>query len=224
MGDALEAEGGRYTGAVYVGPPAVPFDWVFDIEGLSHVHDAAASAVRDRMADGTAYRVSMALPGVGPAALTFEGTPGAVLPASGHPVDVVMESDVLFIPPEHRDDDERAAAQALQAAVLRYLEACCTALDPAYALVHVEEATPTPAALAAGGRLGGDVFVSRRLAGLDGLGTALADVARVSETLDWETGTFYSSDFLAETPDRPALVAAWTAASAVIADLLRHDR
>jgi hypothetical protein len=152
----------------------------------------------------------MNLPGVGPAAISYEPTPGEPAPAERHPVTVTVEAGALALPRSLWNEQEQAAAEDRQAAILHYLEACCTALDPAYAVLHSEDATPTPTALATGRRLGIDIYVSRRL------GHRLTDVARLSETREWPTGTFYSGWFLAQTANREALLAAWARPSLVI--------
>jgi hypothetical protein len=216
VGDVLEERGATYAGAMFHGPPGLTFSRLPDAPGLAYAGARSAREVRRSLRDGGAYRVAMRLPDVGAAAISLEATPGEDVPPAGHPVDVTVEAGAFAIPRPLWDDEEREAAEARQAAALRYLEACCTALDPAYAVLHSEGSTPTPSALAAGHRLGTDVYLSRRL----GLAPNLTEVARLGATREWRTGTFYSGWFLAETPDLDALLAAWTRPSSVIGEML----
>ncbi|MGK5680912.1 hypothetical protein [Actinoplanes sp. URMC 104] len=216
VGDVLEERGGTYSGAMFFGPADAAFVRVLDIAGIGYSGAGSARSVRRGLRDGIAYRVAMQLPGAGPAALSYEATPGESAPAARHPVDVTVQAGPLSIPRELWNADEQAAAEKQQAVVLDYLRACCTALDPAYAVLHSEGSTPTPAALHVGRQIGVDVYVSRRL----GLGAHLSQAARLSETFDWGTGVFYSGGFLAETPDRDALLAAWTRPSLIIGEQL----
>lgn len=216
VGDVLEERGATYAGAMFFGPPGLAFSRVPDAPGLAYAGARSAREVRRCLRDGGAYRVAMHLPEVGLAAVSLEATPGEEVPAAGHPVDVTVEAGAFAIPRPLWDDSEREAAEARQAAVLRYLEACCTALDPAYAVLHSEGSTPSPSALAAGRQIGTDVYVSRRL----GLDSKLTEVARLGATREWSTGTFYSGWFLTETSDLDALLAAWTRPSLVIGEML----
>jgi len=216
IGAVLEDLGGTYAGAMFCGPPGLAFSRLPGPRGLSYAGALSAREVRRRLRDGGAYRVAMRLPGVGPAALSFDPTPGEPVPADRHAVDVTVEAGAFGLPRGLWDEQEQAAAEERQEAVLHYLEACCTALDPAYAVLHSEGSTPLPGALATGRQIGTDVYVSRRL----GLGSRLAEVARLSETREWSTGTFYSGWFLAEAPDHDALLAAWVRPSLIIGDLL----
>ncbi|MCM4079928.1 hypothetical protein [Paractinoplanes hotanensis] len=219
VADVLEQCGGTYSGAMFFGPTGLAFSRVPDAPGISYAGARSAREVRRGLRDGCAYRVAMNLPGVGQAAVSFEATPGEELPAGRHPVDVTVEAGAFALPRSIWDERERAAAEVREEVVLRYFEACCAALDPAYAVLHSEGSTPTPAALAGGQQLGTDVYVSRRL----GLGARLNQVARLSQVREWTTGTFYSGWFLTETPDLDALLAAWTRPSIVIGERLIRE-
>ncbi len=216
VGDVLEKFGGTYSGAMFYGPPGIAFSRVPDAPGLSYAGARSARDVRRTLRDGAAYRVSMTMPGVGPVAVSFEATPGEEVPAERHPVEVTMEAGAFAVPRALWNEQERAAAEEREALVLRYFEACCTALDPAYAVLHSEGSTPTPAALSVGRQLGTDVYVARRL----GLGPRLTQVNRLSETREWPNGTFYSGWFLTETTDLDALLAAWTRPGLLLAEKL----
>ncbi|WP_133873106.1 hypothetical protein [Paractinoplanes brasiliensis] len=216
VGDVLEENGATYAGAMFHGPPGLSFSRVPGAPGITYAGVRSAREVRRCLRDGGGYRVAMSLPGVGPAAISFEATPGEDVPPERHPVEVTVEAGAFAIPRPLWDESERAAAEARQAVVLRYLEACCTALDPAYAVLHSEGSTPTPAALSVGRQLGTDIFVSKRLA----LEPRLTQVNRLSHTLQWPTGTFHSGWFLGETPDLDALLAAWTRPALLIAERL----
>ncbi|MBU2668787.1 hypothetical protein KOI35_35280 [Actinoplanes bogorensis] len=216
VGDVLERLGATYTGGMFLGPPGLSFSRLPGAPGVTYTGERSAREVRRCLRDGGAYRVAMNLPGVGPAAVSFEATPGEDAPGERHPIDVTVEAGAFSIPRALWNDEERAAAEARQAVVLRYLEACCTALDPAYAVLHSEGCTPTPAALSVGRQIGTDVYVSDRL----GLEPRLTQVTRMSQTRKWATGTFHSGWFLGETPDLDALLAAWTRPSLIIAERL----
>ena len=216
VADVLEGQGATFAGAMFSGPPGRAFSRVPDAPGLVYAGARSAREVRRCLRDGGAYRVAMRLPGVGPAAVSLEATPGEEIPPGQHPVDVTVEAGAFAIPRSLWDDAEREAAEERQAAVLHYLEACCTALDPAYAVLHSEGLTPTPSALATGRQIGVDVFVSHRQA----MAPNLLEVARLSETRAWPTGTFQSGWFLGETPDADALLAAWTRPSLVLGEML----
>lgn len=219
VGDVLEQCGGTYSGSMFFGAAGLAFSRVPEAPGISYVGGRSVRDVRRGLRDGCAYRVAMALPGVGQAAVSFEATPGKELPAERHPVDVTVEAGAFALPRSLWDERERAAAEVREEAVLRYFEACCAALDPAYAVLHSEGSTPTPAALAAGRPIGTDVYVSRRL----GLGARLNQVARLSQVREWPTGTFYSGWFLTESPDLDALRAAWARPSLVIGEKLMRE-
>ncbi|MBB4695219.1 hypothetical protein [Paractinoplanes abujensis] len=216
VGDVLERNGATYAGAMFFGPPGLSFSRLPGAAGIGYAGERSAREVRRCLRDGGGYKVAMNLPGAGPAALSFEATPGEDAPPGRHPVEVTVEAGAFAIPRQLWNADERAAAEARQAVVLRYLEACCTALDPAYAVLHSEGSTPTPAALAVGRQLGTDVYVSDRL----GLDPRLTQVNRLSQTLRWPTGSFHSGWFLAETPDLDALLAAWTRPALIMAERL----
>jgi hypothetical protein len=222
VGDVLVAEGGRYTGGLLTAPVDVPFAWVDLLEGKEYLAGLTAEQVRSGLSGGKGCRVSMYLPGAGPAMLELGGTPGMELTALGHPVQVTVSAGTLMFEMDGRDDDERAADDALQVAVLRYLAALCSGLDPAYAHVVMEDgSTPVPRALAAGGRsVGADAFISHRLAADPGLGAELAEAARHCDTIEWETGTFYSSWVVRDVPRDPALWTAMSAASMTLGALL----
>ncbi len=218
VGDVLEEQGATFAGAMFCGPPGLSFSRVPDAPGLGYAGARSAREVRRCLRDGGAYRVAMRLPGVGPAAISLEATPGDDAPPGRHPVDVTVEAGAFAIPRPLWDYEEREAAEVRQAAVLHYFKACCTALDPAYAVLHSEGSTPTPSALATGRQIGLDVYVSRRL----GLGPRLTDVAGLCVTREWPTGTFYSGWFLRETTDLDALLAAWTRPSLILGERLSH--
>ncbi len=213
VGDVLERCGATYTGAMFAGLPGLAFARVPGPPGLTYVGDRPAREVRRRLREGGAYRVAMTLPGLGPAALSLEATPGTA-PADRHPVDVTVEAGAFAVPRPLWDEAEREAAQIRQEVVMRYLEVCCTALDPAYAVLHSEGGTPAPAALSSGRPIGVDVYLSRRL----GLEPRLGQVARLSHKLEWATGTFYSGWFLGETANLDALIAAWTRPALIIGE------
>jgi hypothetical protein len=200
---------------MFAGPPGLSFARLPGAPGITYAGGRTAREVRRCLRDGGAYRVAMSLPGIGPAALSFEATPGDT-PAERHPVEVTVEAGAFAVPRALWNSAERAAAEERQASVLRYLEACCTELDPSYAVLHSEGSTPTPAALGVGRQIGTDVYLSRRL----GLEPRLAQVRRLSETLERSTGSFHSGWFLTETSDLDALLAAWTRPSLLIAESL----
>ena len=216
VGDVLERHGATYGGAMFFGPPGLSFARLPGPPGIAYAGGRTAREVRRCLRDGGAYRVAMHLPGIGPAAISFEATPDGDAPAERHPVEITIEAGAFAVPRALWNSSERAAAEARQAVVLRYFEACCTALDPSYAVLHSEGSTPTPAALGVGRQIGTDVYLSRRL----GLEPRLAQVRRLSATLEWSTGSFHSGWFLSDTPDLDALLAAWTRPSLIIAESL----
>ncbi|HST80407.1 MAG TPA: hypothetical protein VLL08_01560 [Kineosporiaceae bacterium] len=226
VGDVLEAEGGQYGGQMATGPAGVVFSWWHDIEGVEWRAGWSVEQVRRAMREGTAYRVNMDLPGLGPAMLDVEGKPEDEAVAAQHPVALAVGADVLAFMRESWNEEERAAAALLGPHVLRYLKALCTRLDPAYAMLYTEGeyGTCTPTTLASGKEaLDGDFFVSRRFAVHPPLDAQLAEVTRITgATLEWETGTFYSGSgyVLPAAPDRAALREAWGPVSRTLGQLL----
>ncbi len=214
VGAVLEECGGTFSGSMFFGPAATAFSRVPDAPGISYAGGRSVRDVRRSVRDGSAYRVSMHLPGVGAAGVSYAATPGERLPADRHPVEVTVEAGAFAVPRGLWTDEERAAAEERQSVVLRYLETCCTVLDPAYAVLHSEGSTPTPSALAAGRPIGLDAYVSRRLS------HQLTGMARLCETRGWPRGTFHSGWFLSEAPDQAALRAAWSRPSLVIGERL----
>jgi hypothetical protein len=190
VADVLVAHGARYTGGIAEGDPGQAFSWRFELEGVTRAEGLAAGEVRRRAAGGRAYGVDLDVPGAGPAVVTYAGTPAAG-PPQRHPVLIQMPADAWGIPRFAWDDDDRRAAGSLQPIVLRHLEALCTALDPAYAVLGVEAPIPTPAALAAGEPIGPDAYLSARFP---------VGPVEAPAVLEWATGTFYSGWFLAEGP------------------------
>jgi hypothetical protein len=190
VADVLVAGGARYTGGIAEGEPGKTFSWRAELEGVGSVDGLPAEEVRRRAAAGRAYLLDLDVPGAGRTFVTYEGTPDAE-PPERHPVVIRMAADAWGIPRFAWDDDARRAAEALRPIVLRHLEALCTTLDPAYAVLGVEALIPTPSALAAGESFGGDAYISRRFP---------VGPVESPATLEWATGTFYSSWFLAEGP------------------------
>jgi hypothetical protein len=87
--------------------------------------------------------------------------------------------------------------------------------------VVIEYDTPVPEALATGDRsVGADAFISRRFAADPALAAQLAEAARYCDTLEWETGTFYSSWVMRDVPREPALWEVMSAASVTLGTLL----
>ena len=211
VGDFLVEQGARYAGALFAGPPDAPFDWVTSVEGLGYLEGLPADDVRRHERDGTAYRVALELPGLGPGWVSFEGTPGRTVPPARHVVDVTFEADVLGIPAEYREDEDQAEAGVRESAVVNLLAACCAGLDPAYATVHSEARTLTPEEMAAGRPWEShEIYLADRVAAhLD-----LREIARHSLRYDWPGGTYFSSEGAAA--DRPSLRPAWAGVARVI--------
>jgi len=139
---------------------------------------------------------------VGETDVRFASTPEAV-PAPEHPVEVVMAAER---PDRNRSKDPVRAFRKL-------MRTLCAALDPAYALMGEEITVPTPAALATGwDRLGWSAFVSHRL----GTGPELTELARLSKTQDWSTGTHYERRPVRLERDQEALWTADQAASVAV--------
>jgi len=191
VAEVLVAGGAHYTGRIAEGEPGKTFSWGFDLEGVGTVDGLPTEEVRRRAAAGRAYDLELDVPGAGPTSVTYGATPRAAEPPERHPVVIKMAADAWGIPRFAWADDDRRAAEALRPIVLRHLESLCTTLDPAYAVLGVEMLVPTPAALAEGESIGSDAYLSARFP----VGPVEAAVA-----LEWATGTFYSSWFLAEGP------------------------
>ncbi|WP_433391387.1 hypothetical protein [Micromonospora sp. KLBMP9576] len=93
------------------------------------------SEIRERLRAGVVYRVGMELPGLGPVAVTYDGTPRAPVPAIEHPVLLVLEANEFGIPREVWSAADSTAAGQRQQRVMRLMEALCDMLDPAYAVL-----------------------------------------------------------------------------------------
>jgi hypothetical protein len=217
--DALVAHGATFNGAVWSGPADITFSWLGELpltplEGLAPAEVAQMS----RRDDGPRpYRVGMNLRSLGPVAVTFDGVGGDPVPAALHPVVLLMEADAFGIPRHLWSAPERQQARRRQRAVLRCMEWLCQTLDPAYAVLGVEQLTPVPARLAQGESLGWDAYISRRVEESEPrLSATLSEVAGLGRHSGWARGTFYSGWFLGDPADREGFRSAWTRASTLV--------
>ncbi|SDZ21257.1 hypothetical protein SAMN05444365_10792 [Micromonospora pattaloongensis] len=192
--DVLESQGAGFNGAVASGPREARFSWVFEVHNFGFTEGLPPSLVRNQLHDGALYRVGMHMPGLGPVAVTYDGTPRAELPAAAHPVLLVLEADEFGMPREVWSADDHMRAEQRQQRVMQCLKTLCDMLDPAYAVLGVEHLTPIPAALTGGASLAADAYVSRRLSGAAApmLPVRLAEVAAYGREVPWRNGVFYS--------------------------------
>jgi len=206
VGDVLVAAGGQYDGDVTVGPSGAAFEYWSELDGRRSVDRRVVEGTMAGTVEGTVHNLSLRLPVVGEVVVHFDRTPAAV-PAEEHPVAIDMSAD--------RDD--RNPSKDPARAFLKLMKALCTALDPAYALMGEEITVPTPTELASGsGHLGWSAFVSHRLISRVELDVPLAELARMSKTRGWGTGTHYERRPVRTERDREALWAADQAASVAV--------
>lgn len=121
---------------------ALAFTWVSQLLGLGFDLDVPPPQIRTALREDRLYRVGMRLPGLGTVGLTFEGTPDAEAPAAGHPVLLIFEADEWGVPRFLWTPEDRTRAEERLGRVLRCLEVLCDRLDPAYAVVEIDEIAP----------------------------------------------------------------------------------
>ena len=166
------------------------------------------------------YRLGAESAVLGDVALTFDRAE----PGGRHPVLLLTYAGPYAIPQHMWSKADRSRSKRFREAVRHLARLLCEEVDPAYAVVDIEEPVPTPEALAAGNaQLGGDAYVSGRM--LDRLG-GLSDTldAAFSECAveQWRSGSFYSCwllDGSTGEPDNDRL----RNASARIGRLLAHE-
>ncbi|WP_250006460.1 hypothetical protein [Actinoplanes sp. M2I2] len=221
--EALRSLGAELNGVVWSAEAGVRFKLAVDVAGHFWT-DLGASEVHEMLRSGRAYRVGLDLPGLGPVMLGFEGTPEEE-PADRHPIRVAMESGPFGIPRELWEDEERAEAAVMRQRVLEVLQALCRALDPAYAIVGEEIDVPNPDGLVTdphlGWTIGADGYLARRMIERPEVAGHLAVVSPLAQVVEWDTGSFFSGWFLAETPDDETYESAWGAAFLAVGEALR---
>lgn len=220
--EILRSLGAELNGAVWSGEAGVRFACVTDFTG--YAWSDQASDVDGLMRSGRAYRVGLDLPGLGPAMLGFEGTREQE-PAERHPLWLAMESGPFGIPRELWEDEERAEAAVMRPRVLEVLRELCRELDPVYAIVGEEIDVPNPDGLVTdphlGWTIGSDGYLARRMIERPEIAGHLAVVSPLAQVVQWDTGSYFSGWFLAETPDRETYRNAWAAAFLAVGEALR---
>ncbi|MEU4561880.1 hypothetical protein AB0F72_26145 [Actinoplanes sp. NPDC023936] len=190
----LVARGAEYTGEAWVGQSDPgPFSYVSDLAVMS-VDDWPAPRV-----DRRPYRVYLMTAELGPVAVTF----GKGDVRGGRSVEVLISGDVHDVDPAYMDEEDRIDAERSWRELTRLCRDLCETLDPLYAVLGLEEPTPTPTELHSGSYWSPatDFFVSDRLRPF---GTAVFDQLLAGDvTRQWHTGMFYSY-FYSETPPHQA--------------------
>ena len=214
VGDVLVAAGGRYAGDVTVGPSGVPFTYSSDIGDFRSLDRRVVEGTRAGTVEGEVYRLTLRLSVVGEADVHF-GRALTPVPASGHPVEIDMQADLVAF--TDLEPKERQRVKAQERGFLRRSKALAIALDPAYVVMGEEIDTPTPTELASGdGRLGWSPFISHRLAARAELAAPLAELAALCKVQDWGTGFHYAWTSTRRDRDRDALWAADQAVSVAL--------
>ena len=190
----LVARGAQYTGEAWVGQSeAGPFSYVSDCAVMS-VDDWPAPR-RDRRP----YRVYLMTAELGPVAVTF----GKGDVHGGHSVEVIISGDAHDLDPAYADEEDHIEAERSWRELTGLCRDLCETLGPLYAVLELEEPTPTPTELHSGSYWmpATDFFVSDRLRPF---GTAVLDrLLPADVTSRWHTGLFYSY-FYSETPPHQA--------------------
>jgi hypothetical protein len=155
--EALVAAGGRPTGSAWAGPPVGDegFEYVSDLELGLFQWPVTTPGRR-------AYRVGCEVDGLAEVAVTYAAAP----PPDRHPIVLHLSAGIFGIPSEHWSEEEHEEATEYRHRVGELLISLTDALDPAYAVVEIEEPIPTPRDLVAGVKVPlADIYVSSRILG-----------------------------------------------------------
>lgn len=110
-----------------------------------------------------------------------------------HPVAVSLDSDALGVPESLWSAKQRRAAYSMAGWSRALLEVASSRCDALYGAIGVEYSLPTPWQIRTKSpRLPSELFISRHLVSIDGVGESLRRTFSGGEVREWDNGTFFS--------------------------------